>query len=179
MLVAAATFSWGHRVTAWLRVRRLRAAATQVGYGAPVIEAGGGAASGGATPHQTDVPASGGSGRLPAWALIVQFVISTYGGYFGGGMGIMMLAALSIAGMQDMHEMNGLKTMLAITINGIALAAFIVSGAISWGPGIVMAVGGIAGGYAGAAAARRVSGASVRTTVIVIAWGMTAYFFLR
>jgi hypothetical protein len=106
-------------------------------------------------------------------------VISTYGGYFGGGMGIMMLAALSIAGMSDMHEMNGLKTMLAIAINGVALAAFVVSGAISWAPGIVMAVGGIAGGYAGAALARRVPGRAVRAVVIVVAWGMTGYFFLR
>jgi uncharacterized membrane protein YfcA len=94
-------------------------------------------------------------------------------------MGIMMLAALSIAGMSDMHEMNGLKTMLAIAINGVALAAFVVSGAISWAPGIVMAVGGIAGGYAGAALARRVPGRAVRAVVIVVAWGMTGYFFLR
>jgi hypothetical protein len=94
-------------------------------------------------------------------------------------MGIMMLAAMSVAGMTDMHEMNGLKTVLAIAINGVALAAFIVSGAISWGPGIVMVVGGVTGGYAGASLARRVAGPAVRTVVIAVAWGMTAYFFVR
>jgi len=57
-------------------------------------------------------------------------VISIYGGYFGGGMGIMMLAAFSVAGMTDIHEMNGIKTLLAVAINGVALIEFILGGAI-------------------------------------------------
>jgi len=94
-------------------------------------------------------------------------------------MGIMMLAAMAVAGMTDMHEMNALKVVLAIAINGVALVAFVISGSIAWAPGLVMVVGGIAGGYAGAALARRVSGRLVRAIVIVVAWGMTAYFFVR
>jgi uncharacterized membrane protein YfcA len=78
-----------------------------------------------------------------------------------------------------MHEMNGLKTVLAIAINGVALAAFVISGSIAWAPGFVMAVGGISGGYFGASVARRVAGASVRLIVIVVAWSMTVYFFVR
>jgi uncharacterized membrane protein YfcA len=90
-----------------------------------------------------------------------------------------MLAGLAVAGMTDIHEMNALKTMLAVAVNGVALAEFIVDGAISWTPGLVMVAGGIAGGYLGAAVARRLPQQSVRTTVIVIAWVMTAYFFIR
>jgi uncharacterized membrane protein YfcA len=112
-------------------------------------------------------------------AVIAQLVISVYGGYFGGGMGIMMLAVLSLMGMTDIHKMNGLKTVLAALINGVAVVAFIMAGAVTWGPGLVMVAGGIAGGYAGAAIARRVSPSAVRLIVLVVAWTMTAYFFVK
>ena len=111
--------------------------------------------------------------------LLVQFLISVYGGYFGGGMGIVMLASLTIAGMTDIHQMNAVKSVLAVAINGVALAEFVALGAIAWTPGVIMIAGGIAGGYAGAATARRVDQRSVRSLVMVIAWGMTLYFFLR
>lgn len=111
--------------------------------------------------------------------LIVQFVISIYGGYFGGGMGIMMLATMTIAGMTDIHEMNGLKSMLAVAINGVALVEFVSRGAIAWRPGLVMIAGAVAGGYAGAAAARRLDRRWVRRGVIAIGWSMTVYFFVR
>ena len=87
------------------------------------------------------------SARAPVWILLFQFVVAIYGGYFGGGMGIMMLAAFSVAGMTDIHEMNGIKTLLAVAINGVALVEFIVNGAIAWAPGLIMVAGGIAGGY--------------------------------
>jgi uncharacterized membrane protein YfcA len=106
-------------------------------------------------------------------------VIAIYGGYFGGGIGIMMLASLAVAGMTDIHEMNGLKTVLAVAINGVAMAEFVVTGAIDWVPGVIMTAGGIAGGYAGAALARRIPGDWIRGLVIVIAWTMTIYFFVR
>ncbi len=118
--------------------------------------------------------------HVPLWTLPLQLVIATYGGYFGGGMGIMMLAAMAIAGMTDMHEMNALKIVLAIAINGVALAAFVISGSIAWAPGVVMVVGGIAGGYVGAsrgAAGRRAHRCAL--IVIVVAWSMTVYFFVR
>jgi uncharacterized protein len=114
-----------------------------------------------------------------AAVMLFQFLIAVYGGYFGGGMGIMMLAALTIAGMKDLHEMNAVKSVLAVAINGVALAEFVALGAIAWAPGLIMMAGGIAGGYAGAATARRVDPRLVRILVTVIAWGMTLVFFLR
>ena len=110
---------------------------------------------------------------------VIQLVISIYGGYFGGGMGIMMLATMSIAGMRDIHEMNGLKSALGAAINGLALLTFILSGAIVWRPGVVMVAGAVIGGYAGASIARRVPRAWIRSVVIVVAWTMTVYFFAR
>jgi uncharacterized membrane protein YfcA len=112
-------------------------------------------------------------------AVLIQFLISVYGGYFGGGMGIVMLASLTIAGMTDIHQMNAVKSVLAVAINGVALAAFVALGVIDWAPGMIMVAGGIAGGYAGAATARRVDQRCVSSLVMVIAWAMTAYFFLR
>jgi len=117
--------------------------------------------------------------RAPVWILLFQFVVAIYGGYFGGGMGIMMLAAFSVAGMTDIHEMNGIKTLAAVAINGVALVEFIASGAIAWAPGLVMVGGAIIGGYYGAFLARRVSTGVVRAIVIVIAWTLTVYFFVK
>jgi hypothetical protein len=119
------------------------------------------------------------SQRVPAWALVLQLGIAIYGGYFGGGMGIMMLAGFAAAGMTDIHEMNGLKSVLGVAINGVALVAFIVHGAIAWTPGLVMVAGGIIGGYAGAAGARRLNRGAIRVLIITVGWGMTIYFFLR
>ena len=167
MLVAAATFSFGSRITGWARSRQAARST------APVTDT--------AVAPIPDDPVAGSihTVNVPMWTLPLQLIIATYGGYFGGGMGIMMLAAMAVAGMTDMHEMNALKVVLAIAINGVALAAFIASGSITWGPGIMMVLGGVAGGYAGAALARRVAGSLVRGIVIVVAWTMTVYFFVR
>ncbi len=112
-------------------------------------------------------------------AAVVQLAISVYGGYFGGGMGIMMLAVLTLLGMTHIHRMNALKNILGALINGVAVVAFVIAGAVVWAPAVVMIAGGITGGYAGAAIARRVSPKSVRRVVMGIAWSMTAYFFFK
>jgi len=118
--------------------------------------------------------------RAPLWlAAIVQLAISVYGGYFGGGMGIMMLAVFTLLGMSHIHRMNGLKNVLGTLINGVAVVAFVMAGAVRWAPGVVMIAGGITGGYAGAAIARKVDPKRVRTLVVFVAWGMTLYFFVR
>jgi hypothetical protein len=114
-----------------------------------------------------------------AVAVVAQLGISVYGGYFGGGMGIMMLAVLTLLGMTEIHRMNGLKNALGTLINGVAVVAFVVAGAVRWAPGVVMIAGGITGGYAGAAIARRVSPRYVRFLVMGIAWSMTTYFFVK
>ena len=151
MLVAAATFSFGNK---------LRPTPKETG-GAHRFEQGG--------------------AWHPAMLGVVafQFVIALYGGYFGGGMGIMMLATMALAGMTNIHEMNGLKSFLGVSINGVALATFIISGAISWKYGLVMAVGATLGGYSTASFARQLDARYVRRFVIVVGWAMTIYFFVK
>lgn len=110
---------------------------------------------------------------------VLQFVLSIYGGYFGGGMGIMMLASFSLAGMVHIHQMNALKTLLGVAINGVALLTFIVTGSVEWRFAWTMIAGSIVGGYAGAALARMIDPKWVRRLVTVIAWTITIYFFIR
>jgi uncharacterized membrane protein YfcA len=110
---------------------------------------------------------------------LLQLPIAIYGGFFGGGVGILMLAALSIAGMEDIHEMNGLKALFSTLINGVAVALFIVAGVVRWPAALVMVGGAIVGGYGGAALARLVPPAQVRRFVIVVGATLTVYFFIR
>jgi uncharacterized membrane protein YfcA len=110
--------------------------------------------------------------------LVMQFITAIYGGYFGGGIGILMLATFAVMGMQNIHTMNGLKTLLATFINGVAVVTFVLAGAISWPQASVMVVGGITGGYFGAAVARKIDPALVRRFVVVMAFIMTTYFFI-
>lgn len=119
------------------------------------------------------------SPRTLAVMAAVQFVIAAYGGFFGGGIGILMLAALGIMGLTNIHEMNGLKTLLAGCINGVAVITFVIFHAVVWPQAILMLLAAIAGGYAGAAAARRIPPQYVRTFVIVVGCALTAYFFVR
>jgi uncharacterized membrane protein YfcA len=104
---------------------------------------------------------------------------ATYGGYFGGGLGILMLAELSVLGMTNIHAMNALKTYYGVIINGAAVVLFLWAGMVDARLGLVMVGGSIFGGYAGAALARRISPQKVRSLVLIVAWSMTAYFFLK
>ncbi len=88
---------------------------------------------------------------------IVQLIISIYGGYFGGGIGILMLATLAVMGMEDIHMMNALKTLLTTCINGVAVITFILAGAVFWLQALVMILGAILGGYGGAYYARKIN----------------------
>jgi uncharacterized membrane protein YfcA len=119
------------------------------------------------------------SPRALAAVAVAQTVIALYGGYFGGGMGILMLATLSLIGMTDIHAMNALKTILGAIINGAAVVLFVLAHAVDWRPGGVMVVGGIVGGYVGAAVARKIDPKRVRSFVLVVAWAMTVYFFAK
>ena len=97
-----------------------------------------------------------------------QLLIGLYGGYFGAGIGILMLAALSIIGLSDIHQMNALKNMLALCINGVAAVYFVAMGMVSWPDVVLMAIGAIAGGIGGAGVARRIGRQGVRRIVIGI-----------
>jgi len=114
-----------------------------------------------------------------AGATLFQLGVAIYGGYFGGGMSIVMLAMLATLGMTDIHAMNALKSVMGSVINGVAVVAFIVGRAVYWKQGIVMIVGGMAGGYLGAHYAQRLPQAWVRAFVVLIGTGMTVYFFWK
>ncbi len=110
---------------------------------------------------------------------LLQLIIAIYGGYFGGGIGIMMLASLGIMGMENIHEMNGMKTVLQSCINGVAVITFIIAGAVFWLQAIVMILGAIVGGFSGASLARRLDQRIVRGFVILVGTAMTIYFFVK
>jgi hypothetical protein len=110
---------------------------------------------------------------------VVQFFIALYGGFFGGGIGILMLAMLELIHLDDIHAMNGLKTVLATAINGAAVVTFIVARQVMWPQAILMIVAAVAGGYGGAHYAQKLDPRWVRATVICVGAGMTVYFLWR
>ena len=112
-------------------------------------------------------------------ASLYETVVAVYGGYFGGGVGIMNLAMLSALGMTDIHAMNKLKVMLGGVINGVATIAFIATGMIVWPQAMVMAAGSILGGYSSAHYSQKVPQVWVKAFVILIGTAMTIYFFIR
>ena len=106
-----------------------------------------------------------------AWwtgAIIFQFCSSIYGGYFGAGNGILMLAAMGLLGIADIHRANGLKNYLGMCLNSAAVIGFALTGLVTWPVALVMSVGAIAGGYYGASAARRIGRVWIRRIVILI-----------
>jgi uncharacterized protein len=115
----------------------------------------------------------------PTALLIGQFCISVYGGYFGAGIGILMLGMMTIAGFTNIHEMNGIKALLSGCLNAVAVATFVTAHVIYWPQAILMAIAAIIGGYAGGFVARRVPAAYVRGAVIVLGAAMSVYFFRR
>jgi uncharacterized protein len=110
---------------------------------------------------------------------LFQLCVAIYGGYFGGGMGIVMLAMLAVLGMTDIHAMNALKSVLGFVINGVAVVTFIVAGAVYWKHGIVMIAGGIVGGYVGAHYAQKMPQSWIRRFVVLVGAAMTIYFFWK
>jgi uncharacterized membrane protein YfcA len=110
---------------------------------------------------------------------LFQLIIAIYGGYFGGGIGILMLATLGFMGMENIHVMNGLKTVLQTCINGVAVITFIIAGVVEWPQAIVMIVGAIVGGFGCAYYARKLDPRIVRGFVILVGITMTIYFFVR
>ena len=112
-------------------------------------------------------------------ATLFQLGVGVYGGYFGGGMGIVMLAMLAALGMTDIHAMNALKSVMGFVINGVAVVTFIVAKAVYWQHGTIMIVGGIAGGFLGAHYAMKLPQIWIRWFVVLVGAGMTIYFFRK
>jgi hypothetical protein len=101
-------------------------------------------------------------------ALACQFLVGIYGGYFGAGIGIMMLAVLGFLGFTDIHQMNGLKNWGGTCINFVAAVMFAFSGIVDWAVALAMAVGAIAGGYVASRLAQRVPPLLVRRAIVGI-----------
>lgn len=120
--------------------------------------------------------------RLHAGAvtvLTVQFLLGIYGGYFGGAVGLMMIAAWSLIAGVDIKTLNPPRTLMVTAANSAAVLCFAAVGAVRWPEAMLVAVGALAGGYLGAHAGRRLPPIMVRTATLLIATGMTAVFFLR
>jgi len=110
-----------------------------------------------------------------AWiglAMLVQFVIAVYGGYFGAGIGIMLLTSLGLMGMHDLHEANAWKNVMAAAMKGVAVLYFMVIGILVWPVAIVMAVGSTLGGYATGRFIQRFDQGKLRWMVVAMGVGM-------
>jgi hypothetical protein len=119
------------------------------------------------------------SGKAILAASLFQLLVAIYGGYFGGGMGFVILAMLTAFGMADIHEMNAFKTVLSSATNGIAVIIFIARHAVYWPQALIMILGAALGGYFGAHYSLRLPPVWVRWFVIAVGAGMTTYFFVR
>jgi uncharacterized membrane protein YfcA len=118
-----------------------------------------------------------GDPHVAPWLFVAgQFAIGVYGGYFGAGIGILMLAGLGMMGFTNIHRMNGLKNWGAVCMNVVAAGIFAFSGIVDWPVALAMAAGGLLGGYAGSRMAQRVGQQRVRRAIVLI--GLASFLFL-
>jgi len=115
------------------------------------------------------------SPRTVAAIVFFQLLVGIYGGYFGAGIGILMLSSLAFVGIPDIHQMNAVKSILAAAMNGTTILIFLLSGAIVWKYAIVMGIAGTLGGYLGARTARRVKPEYLRAFVVCIGFAVALY----
>jgi uncharacterized protein len=116
--------------------------------------------------------------RPSAWLLVAQFFVAVYGGYFGAGIGILMLAAFGLMGLTNIHKMNGLKNWGATCINGCAALMFVFSGIVQWPVAIAMAAGSLVGGHLGARLAIRAGQLWVRRAIVAVGFGAFLWLLL-
>jgi uncharacterized membrane protein YfcA len=133
------------------------------------------------------------SGRISAWlrapdagkpeggaiALAGQAVVSVYGGFFGAGMGIMMLASLAMAGHDDVHEINAIKNLLSAIIYSVTVLTFVTARAVSWPYTIIMLATATLGGYWGASMARKIPALWLRRFIIAVGFMLTVFYFYK
>ncbi|HZZ70674.1 MAG TPA: sulfite exporter TauE/SafE family protein [Pirellulales bacterium] len=128
---------------------------------------------------RADTPGLRGARRRWLAVLAFQFLVGVYGGYFGAGIGILMLAGFSWLGFTNIHHMNALKNLIGAGINGITAVILISNGFVHWPVALLMSVAAILGGYAGAGIAQRIGQKWVRRIVIAIGFSLTAYMLLH
>jgi uncharacterized membrane protein YfcA len=125
-------------------------------------------------------PKAGGEAKVGSLAgSIVQFFTAIYGGFFGAGMGVMMLATLGLTEGGDYHRLNALKNMLAMVIASLAIVVFIAGGVVAWPEAFVMIPGAALGGYSGVWIAKRVPQGVVRALVIAVGLFLAIYYFVK
>jgi uncharacterized membrane protein YfcA len=110
-------------------------------------------------------------------AVIGLFLISVYGGYFGAGLGIFMLVALRLLGIDDLLRANGLKNVFSFLIKGVAVLSFVVTGSVVWHIAIVLMVASVLGAYISARIGARIGPEALRTSIIVIGFLMAGLMF--
>ena len=126
------------------------------------------------------VPLLAGGGLGPAGSALALFAVSVYGGYFNGGLGIMLLAAFSLMGFSNLHGMNGLKTAASAILAIVVSVAYAAAGLIAWDSALVLALATTVGGYLGGHWSRRIRNtAALRAGIVGIGAAMTLAFFLR
>jgi uncharacterized membrane protein YfcA len=124
-------------------------------------------------------PGQGPAAARVTWITVLQAALGIYIGYFGAGVGILMMPLLSMMGVEDIHAMSGLRMLLVTCGNAIAVMVFIVAHAVYWPQALIMMGGAIAGGYGGARLALRLRPQTVGLVVIAIGCSMSAYFFWK
>jgi uncharacterized membrane protein YfcA len=124
-------------------------------------------------------PGHGGGLRLNAWTVLVLVPCLIYGGYFGAGLGIMLLAGLAVAGLEELRVANALKNGMSALVNGIAVAVFVSQGIVVWPAALTMMAGAALGGFAGARIARRLPQKLFRAIVITVGGLLTIWYFVR
>lgn len=129
--------------------------------------------------HGDSEPPDPASAPPPPAALAYQFLVGVYGGYFGAGIGILMLAALGFMGFTNIHRMNGLKNWGGLCANFMAAATFAFSGLVDWPVALAMALGAAIGGYGGSRLAQRVAQDRVRQLIIAIGFASAIWLFVN
>jgi uncharacterized membrane protein YfcA len=119
------------------------------------------------------------SGKTVGWITLVQALLGIYIGYFGAGVGIVMMPLLVLMGIDNIHSMSGIRTLLVTCGNAVAVTLFIAAHAVLWPIVLVMTLGAIVGGYAGAHAAQKLDPKTVGYLVIAIGFAMSAYFLSK
>lgn len=135
------------------------------------------------TAEEIEQDTRGGHAAHPTAAIVgvmlFQLVVGIYGGYFGAGIGILMLSALAMMGMSDIHAMNGLKSLLGSCINGSSVVVWVFQGKVVWSLAVPMAVAGCLGSYAAASYSRRLPKSAIRWFVIAMGFTLAAYYFYK
>jgi uncharacterized membrane protein YfcA len=117
--------------------------------------------------------------RVKIGVVLFQFIVAIYGGYFGAGIGILMISSLSLMGLGDIHKVNALKALLAACINIVSVFMWVGGGLVTWKFVPVMAAAAIAGGYFGARVSRRMNKTLLRWLIIAVGFGLSGYYFAR